>query len=124
MAVVVSSCASAWEVDRAVRGERKLQSKVYLERMVAVVNATSMLCPGNMAHEAQVAAQCSPGLVSSVVLVNIEALGDRVDEVHTLYLLYCYTCVKHRARKHRGAWRPRRRGTLTLLALLLHLYEC
>jgi hypothetical protein len=90
MAVVVSSCASAWEVDRAVRGERKLQSKVYLERMVAVVNATSMLCPGNMAHEAQVAVQCSPRLVSSIVLVNIEALGDRVDEVHSLYLFYCY----------------------------------
>ncbi len=28
--------------------------------------------------------------MSSIVLVNIEALGDRVDEVHSLYLLYCY----------------------------------
>jgi len=59
----------------------KLQSKIYLERMLAVTNATSMLCPGNLSHEATVAAQCAAGLVSSIVLVNIESLGDQVEEL-------------------------------------------
>jgi G3E family GTPase len=53
---------------------------VYLERIVAIVNATSLLCPGNVAHEACVAAQCAAGLVSCVVLVNIEALGEQATD--------------------------------------------
>jgi hypothetical protein len=77
--VMVSSGASAAAVAGALLHNAKLKSKVYLERIISVVNATSMLCPGNLAHEQTVAAQCAPGLVSTIVLVNIEAVADQVD---------------------------------------------
>jgi len=79
--LIVSSGASAAAVVSAVVDNAKLQTHVYLERVVAIVNATSMLCPGNVAHEASVTAQCAAGLVSSIVLVNIEALGDQVEDI-------------------------------------------
>ena len=78
--LVVSSCAPAAVVLAAVADNAKLREHVHLDRMVAIINATSMLCPGSVAHEASVAAQCMPGLVSNIVLVNIEALGDGADD--------------------------------------------
>ena len=78
---MVSSGASAAAVVGAVEGNPKLASRVYLERIVTIVNATSMLCPGSLAHEQSVVAQCAPGLVSSIVLVNIEAVADQVDDM-------------------------------------------
>jgi G3E family GTPase len=79
--LIVSSGASAAAVVGAVQGNTKLTSRVYLERIVTIVNATSMLCPGNLAHEQSVVAQCAPGIVASIVLVNIEAVADQVDEM-------------------------------------------
>jgi len=79
--LVVSSFAPAAWVVAAVADNARLKSAVFLERMVAVVNATSILTPGNEAHEAVVSAQCATGLVSNIVLVNIEALGDQVDSI-------------------------------------------
>jgi len=85
VALIISTYASSQEVARAILSDSPTCRRFALDRLVAIVNATSLTTPGALGIARNIAAQCEAGFVSCAVLVNGEqCAAERAGEVQRM----------------------------------------